>query len=382
MQEIFDLGGTLRTCAASETLAVLLPLLPTVGITRIANVTGLDSLQIPVALSIRPQAKHLAVSQGKGLSWELAQVSAIMESLENYHAENANPPDFLGTYHEFSSTHPLVEPQLFSSGLYSAPDITQWQLNWTKAWDLMHQQTAYLPHALINLDTTVPCAERHYFTISSNGLAAGNTKEEAICHGLYELIERDCIFRWIQLAPHKKEATQIILESVDCPVNRELIARIAYSKITMNLWDISNVLGIPTFHCVLQDPDLTRGSRLFSGTGTHLSKSIALSRAISEAAQSRLTWISGVRDDIFPEYYSLSPQLPQCSTKRSGKREFQACPTPTIPPSFSATIATLIQKLQNAGFEHMFVVDHTNPALQVPVIHMLIPGMHLHVTHR
>jgi len=47
-----DLGGTFRACDPAETFARLRPILPKVGITRVADVTGLDRIGIPVAMSV------------------------------------------------------------------------------------------------------------------------------------------------------------------------------------------------------------------------------------------------------------------------------------------------------------------------------------------
>src|SRR5258708_7120677 len=76
-----DLGGTIREVAARETLARLRPLLAGFGITRLANITGLDTIGIPVWTVVRPLGLSLSVSQGKGITHELATVSGIMECI-------------------------------------------------------------------------------------------------------------------------------------------------------------------------------------------------------------------------------------------------------------------------------------------------------------
>ena len=73
-----------------ETLARLVPHLGRMGITRVANVTGLDRVGVPVVTAVRPNARSLAVSQGKGLTLAAAKVSAIMEAAELYHAETGS----------------------------------------------------------------------------------------------------------------------------------------------------------------------------------------------------------------------------------------------------------------------------------------------------
>src|SRR2546428_13701976 len=93
-----DLGGTIRHCSPQETLARVRPLFPMFGITRLANVTGLDRIGIPVWLCIRPNARCLSVSQGKGLDDDLARVSAVLGAIGLPHAEGVAPPP-LGAFH-------------------------------------------------------------------------------------------------------------------------------------------------------------------------------------------------------------------------------------------------------------------------------------------
>src|SRR5882724_3967893 len=79
--------GTHRTVSPAETLARVTPLLPAMGITRVANVTGLDRIGVPVAMVYRPNARSIAVSPGKGLTLDAARCSGVMESIEGWHAE-------------------------------------------------------------------------------------------------------------------------------------------------------------------------------------------------------------------------------------------------------------------------------------------------------
>ena len=106
--DMTDLGGTFRACTPEQTLARLEPMLrEEFGITRVANVTGLDDIGIHTFVAIRPNAKLLSTSQGKGISKPLAKISAIMEGVEGWHAENLSPPDLWGTHAELSQNHLL-----------------------------------------------------------------------------------------------------------------------------------------------------------------------------------------------------------------------------------------------------------------------------------
>ena len=50
-------AGTHRTVSPTETLARMRPHLPAMGITRVANVTGLDHIGIQVFQACRPNAR-------------------------------------------------------------------------------------------------------------------------------------------------------------------------------------------------------------------------------------------------------------------------------------------------------------------------------------
>ena len=48
-----------------ETIARVLQRKGALGLTRLADITGLDRIGIPVVLSIRPTARYLSVDAGK-----------------------------------------------------------------------------------------------------------------------------------------------------------------------------------------------------------------------------------------------------------------------------------------------------------------------------
>ena len=74
--------GTHRTVSPETTWARMSSFLPSLGITRLANVLCWVRVALPVYMSCRPNSRSLAVSQGKGLSNISAKVSALMESTE------------------------------------------------------------------------------------------------------------------------------------------------------------------------------------------------------------------------------------------------------------------------------------------------------------
>ena len=80
--------GTHRVVDPAVTLARVMPLAPRMGITRVAVLTGLDTIGIPVAAAIRPNSRSIAQHQGKGATLDAAKASAVMEAAETWHAES------------------------------------------------------------------------------------------------------------------------------------------------------------------------------------------------------------------------------------------------------------------------------------------------------
>lgn len=383
-ESYLDLGGTIRSQSANTTLDWLKPLLKKMGITRVANVTGLDCLGVPVAISIRPNSKHLAVSQGKGLTLELAMVSAIMESAEGYHIENPASPALHGSYSHLVKSCPLIDPGLFLPGAFTISTLADYPMGWIEAKDISHEnnhknKTVFIPHILSCLDTTIPHPEYSFLSVTTNGLAAGNTQEEAICHALYEIIERDSLYRWGQLSDDKIAQTHLRIETINSKINSNVLEKFKAADQLIKIWEITSNLGVPSFHCVIKDANPIRELGMFRGTGTHLSAEIALSRALTEAAQSRLTLISGTRDDVFTDQYNNRTSYTYSKTEYVGKRDYQDClqsDSQITKKDFQQDIQFLTQQLSAKGFHQILIVDHTKPELEIPVVQVFIPGMH------
>src|ERR671923_2097286 len=101
--------GTHRLVAPGATVERIAPLKSRMGITRVANVTGLDRIGIPVVMVCRPNARSIAVSQGKGLDLDAARASGLMESVETYHAETITLPLRYCSHEDLRYSHAVVD---------------------------------------------------------------------------------------------------------------------------------------------------------------------------------------------------------------------------------------------------------------------------------
>lgn len=304
MNNCYHLEGTIRAEPAHKTLMQAKKLMKALGITRLANITLLDNIGIPVYLCYRPQSKHLAVSQGKGLTHDLAKISALMESVETYAMEN--PPQPL----KFAAWRDLPEQQRYPLETLLLPSVTadyskQQSMGWNQIRSIDETQTRWIPQAMLDIRSGCFIPERTFLNTSTNGIAAGNTYEEAISHGLYELIERDALVKFQHDTQQEKNNRLVKLQTL--PDNMQhLHEKIIHANASLVLWDITHHLEVPSFHAVIYNHDINRPLTAYSGTGTHLDSAIAVSRAITEAIQARAAIISGSRDDIFTAFYQQS----------------------------------------------------------------------------
>src|SRR6266404_3937119 len=183
--------GGHRSQSLDYTLSHALQLAPVMGITRIANVTGLAAVGIPVVMVCRPNSRSVAVSQGKGIDLASARASGLMEAAELYHAETMTLPLRLCTYEELRYQHNVVAvdelPRASESRFH--PNL---RLLWCQGRDLLSGENILVPYEMVHTNYTTPFPDGHgCFPASSNGLASGNAAVEAISHGICEVIERD-----------------------------------------------------------------------------------------------------------------------------------------------------------------------------------------------
>ncbi|WP_345349819.1 YcaO-like family protein [Actinoallomurus liliacearum] len=286
-------AGTHRTRHPADTLATISPLLASYGITRLADVTGLDTIGIPVVMAIRPLAATLAVAQGKGATLDAARVSAAMEAVEFWHAERAIPaPAMTDTAAaDLTLPYPVTELEQHAGSLLTE----QTRMDWITASSAVTSAPVLLPRPLVRIGRHVRAGWRIYMlTASTNGLASGNTRAEAIIHGLCEVIERDTTSRLTgQAADAQEYIDPATVTDPCCARHLELLAE---AGAWVELVHLPNRFGVPVMVCHLWCEDA--GSAIVSGSGAHCDPGVALSRAITEAVQSRLTHISGARDDI------------------------------------------------------------------------------------
>jgi ribosomal protein S12 methylthiotransferase accessory factor len=216
-------------------------------------------------------------------------------------------------------------------------------------------------------------AEHLATSVSSTGLAGGNTLDEATCHALGETIERDATARFDALSPADREEREVDLGTVTGPA-RQLVQKLDAAGLLVRVWDQTSVVGVPAFGCTLDSVAELRGLARFSGYGAHLDPEVAISRAVSEAVQSRLTIISGARDDQTPATYAAmqvaggGPVPPS-----NGRRSFGSAPQSQTTGAFASDARLLVSRLCAAGFHDVLRVDLTRSDVGIPVVFVFVP---------
>ena len=373
------LGTTQRACSPEDTLARIEPLLHAAEITRCADITGLDRVGIPVTLAVRPNARLIVGATGKGTTLVHAQVSGLMEALEVHHAEYAEGADLgvvMATYDELSASGAdIVTPGELPIARYGTFN-TGWTMAWAWGFDLVRQAEAPVPYLYVHMArdyvpnqvARLPFAQ---FIAGSNGLASGNTLLEAIAAGLYEVIERDGIAVWDQASRHQVSPPPVDLDGADIsPVIGDLVDRCRSAGLEPHVMDITTDLGVPTYSAVLLESLGGGFNQPAGGFGAHLDPEVAMIRALTEAAQSRVVIIAGSRDDVF-----------RADRNRRGPRLLVpgGAPAPTraslATHTFEGDLRVLFGLLEARGLDRVIVTDLRREPFNLDVVKVWVPGL-------
>ena len=360
--------GTHRAATLEATWRRFAPAAKRAGITRIAELTGLDTIGIPVFAAIRPMGRSLSTQQGKGLTPLAAKVSALMESLETWTAEHIALPIVRGSARQLRGRTVDVRKLPRPRGRLELD--ARWR--WVEGRDLATDTPVLVPLEAVTLDTVF--AKPPVFDVSSNGLASGNVLVEAIVHGLCEVIERDAEAAWRRAGTDRR----IVLDSIADPSCRALIEQITAAGARVFVWDLGGDTGVPAIGCaIMEDPrePAWRTLGFYQGFGAHVLPEIAIARALTEAAQTRLTYIAGGRDDFFPFDYerATDPEL----LAETWDRLAAPCDEPAsfddLPRIEATTIGGELEQLA-LRVGQVIVVELTHPELGVPVVKVIVPG--------
>lgn len=360
--------------SASETLSRVMPLLSEFGITRVARQTGLDRVGIPVWCAYAPNARSIVVAQGKGLNDDDAKVSAVMEALERAVASRPVVETVHGTARALRSRHNVATLDSLI-GIGKADVGPDEQIEWACARELLSDAPIYVPVEAALLDRTKDCR----FWMSSDGLASGNSLEEATLHGLLERIERDAHVLWKIGSGNARYRRCVDPRVFNDDAVDGLVGKIKAAGLELRLFDMTSDIAVPCFTAllgpaaVLSDA-LVRFVEVTGGSGAHPAPVRAAIRAITEAVQSRLTYISGARDDVSSETFTKPlPQQTRQAFLATGN--LASIPAPSSPLSVSQHLEGTLNALRLAGVDTVVALPLSDRTLPFSVVKIFVPAL-------
>jgi len=233
--------------------------------------------------------------------------------VECFHAEAFDGPLRLGRADELSRHGEVAVVERLP--LTGRTDPHAARVLWTEARDLATGRALFVPYELVSADFSADApAGFGVFQQTTNGLGSGNEPIEARLQGLFEVVERDAVARWHGLSAGEQAACAVDPASVETPASTWLLERLAAAHVSVRLWDITAESGLPAYLALAWSVDGVVGIEPESGAGCHASADVALARALAEAAQARLTRISGARDDFSPASYAVSARVERQDT--------------------------------------------------------------------
>ena len=377
--------GTHRVIAPKKTVEINEDKLKTVGITRVADITDLDRIGMPVFTAIRPTAEDGAISiyGGKGISKDHAKASAMMEGFERYSAEKQESDDTIfATPNEIGEKGEYIEPKSLNlPQKFEKADLGDTKFEWNLAHDIITGNDYYvLSNAVFhpyNHDSDV----ESLFKSNTNGLASGNVLEEAILHGIFEVIERDA---WSIFEMTHKNYSQINIDSIESELIKEIIDKFESQGIKIKLMDFTADINIPTI-AASADDTVTRDAGLLTlGIGTHLDPEVAILRALTEVAQSRATQINGAREDTVRADFAREAGYERMKriNKYYFRQEEEQINLSDIEnkstTSIDEDIDIVKEELIAHDIKHVLYTDLTRPEVDVSVVRVIIPEMEVY----
>lgn len=384
-EEITYFEGTHRVIAPEKTIEINEDKLKIAGITRIADITDLDRIGLPIYTAIRPTAEEGAISiyGGKGISRNHAKASAMMEGFERYSAEKQDCDETItATMSEISKKGEYVNPESLNLPKdFKKDTLDTINLEWSLTHDIISDKDYYVPTNAIFHPYTPDNSAQSLFKSNTNGLASGNILDEAILHGILEVIERDA---WSIFELTHKNYAQINLDSIESDLVNETIDKFESNGIKIKLMDFTADIKIPTIAASADDTVTKDAGLLTLGMGTHLDPEVAILRALTEVAQSRATQINGAREDTVRADFAREAGYERM--KRINKFYFKEEETQIdlaeienkSTTSINKDIEIVKEELIANDIKQILYADLTRKELDISVVRVIIPEMELY----
>ena len=341
------------------------------------------------------------VCEGKGITRELAEASAYAELTERLSA---------GLY------YPAFEEQVRfrMPGIYSAETNSFLNYEWMHGYVRAHQEELDNPLTIEELlkrekylkredleeikdcemashwvdgysllrDETIKVPVKFLAYIhGSNGMAAGNTIEEAMIQASCEILER---YGQINIVKPEKVIPTIEPDSVDLPLIHDMIDFYDGFNVGVTIKDLSFDGKLPVIGVLYTNHNLPSDSlehmSLIAGASFNLEE--ALSRCFTEGMQGKKTLLSprpNLNKPVVPrsqvtDYYMLM----RCGVSPKDISFLKEGEITTFQRWSKKDIFEEIEGLKHISRElgtDCILLNHTHPILNFPVVRVVIPGI-------
>lgn len=368
---------THRSKSPSDTLSFIEGMRETLGMMSFQDATSLDRIGLPVftCYRIRPD-RSKTWHTGKGFTAVQAQVSLTMESIERYCSEfreEYRSRLMLDSYRNLvGKSHAVLDPSELILPQFS-PYTADERLHWVNGYDLIGREEILVPACTVY--HPLPPDVQAVINTHTDGIASGNTLEEAVFHALMEVIERDA---WSIVKFSGIPCDAIVIE--DLQENRfllDMVNQFDRANIEITAKDITSDIGIPVIAAFSQDLEQD-GMIPIDGFGAHLDPKVAMARALTETATTRALFIqkygfNGLREDLSANYFVDGAQEDFRFYAHARK------PLAEMEIGYHDDLCRDIEKtagiLKSCGFKRLIVVDLTRPDIGVPTVRVIVPGM-------
>jgi ribosomal protein S12 methylthiotransferase accessory factor len=349
-----------------------------IGVTRVARITGLDRAGVEVASAIRPGGHVLQVCNGKGLDFGRAAAGALFEACELWAAERP-PPPLVASSTELRAE--VGDRLLLPEALGAVdPALEGARIGWFEAEELHSGTPTFVPgHALFCPPAGAPSLGPAVLPWTSNGMGAHPDADAALLHALLELLERDRLARSFPegLTPALLRARLLAPASLRraAPRTAALAEAIAARRFAVHLLDATpdgDPLAMPVAAAFLVDLD-EGPVPIAAGYACRLDRDDALTAALLEAAQSRLTEIHGAREDVAAHGRDAALPIAEACARIRPARDAGRMPRARARGAREG-IRLILGRLYRAGFDRAVAARLPSPE-GVHVVRALVPGL-------